>query len=82
MDRRLLACGLPFAPGAAHARKAPQTAGPMVFDLVRPLGARHGELEVNALAQRDMSGSNRTVEWAPEIAPWRPRAGMRLARKL
>ncbi|PPD22555.1 MAG: hypothetical protein CTY22_00210 [Methylomonas sp.] len=38
---------------------------PMAFDLVRPLGATQGELEVNALAIHGL-GSNQ-VEWAPEI---------------
>jgi hypothetical protein len=33
----------------------------MVFDLVRPLGAKRGELEVNALAQQNLSGPDRTT---------------------
>lgn len=39
---------------------------PMVFDLVRPLGAPKGELEVNALF-RASSGDGSTLEWAPEV---------------
>ncbi|PVE52671.1 hypothetical protein DC429_15105 [Arthrobacter sp. TPD3018] len=58
---------LALLPTAVAAKDAPAIAEPMVFDLVRPLGARRGELEVNALAQRDLSGAHRTVEWAPEI---------------
>ena len=54
-------------PADAEAQDAPVIAEPMVFDLVRPLGARRGELEINALAQRSLSGPHRTVEWAPEI---------------
>lgn len=38
----------------------------MVFDMVRPLTAQRGELEVNTLAQVNLSG-DKTVEWAPEI---------------
>lgn len=42
---------------------------PMVFDLIRPLGARKGELEVNTLGliplQRDRGSPG--IEWAPEI---------------
>jgi hypothetical protein len=51
----------------AQATVAPDIAEPMVFDLVRPLGARRGELEINALAQRNLSGPEKAVEWAPEI---------------
>ncbi|MDP2152726.1 MAG: hypothetical protein Q8J66_03595 [Methylotenera sp.] len=43
----------------------PHIPEPLLFDLVRPLGARKGELEVNTLAQRNVSGG--TLEWAPEI---------------
>lgn len=56
-----------LAPLPAAAQDAPDIAEPMVFDLVRPLGAKRGELEINALAQRNLSGPNRAVEWAPEI---------------
>ena len=41
---------------------------PLMFDLVRGLGAKQGELEVNALADFPLNDvSNRGVEWAPEI---------------
>lgn len=40
---------------------------PLVFDLVRPLTARGGELEVNSLFQWPISGSSRTLAWAPEV---------------
>lgn len=51
----------------AAAQDYPDVPEPMVFDMVRPLGARAGELEVNALAQTRLSGPDRVVEWAPEI---------------
>ncbi len=41
---------------------------PLMFDLVRGLGARKGELEVNSLADFPIDNFNqRGVEWAPEI---------------
>jgi len=41
---------------------------PLMFDLVRGLGARQGELEINSLADFPLNdGSSRGVEWAPEI---------------
>lgn len=41
---------------------------PLMFDLVRGLGAKQGELEINALADFPLNnGSSRGVEWAPEI---------------
>jgi hypothetical protein len=41
---------------------------PLMFDLVRGLGARQGELEINALAEIPLNNaSHRGVEWAPEI---------------
>lgn len=39
---------------------------PMVFDLVRPLGAPQGELEVNALFLAG-AGDGSTLDWAPEV---------------
>lgn len=39
---------------------------PMVFDLVRPLGAERGELEMNVLGQRT-AVRGAPVDWAPEI---------------
>lgn len=41
---------------------------PLMFDLVRGLGAKQGELEINALADFPINHiSSREVEWAPEI---------------
>ena len=41
---------------------------PLMFDLVRGLGAKQGELEINSLADFPLNNSsNRAVEWAPEI---------------
>ena len=41
---------------------------PLMFDLVRGLGADKGELEVNALADFPINNiSAREVEWAPEV---------------
>ena len=41
---------------------------PLNFDLVRGLGARQGELEINALADFPLNNTSyREVEWAPEI---------------
>ncbi|MDO9151090.1 MAG: hypothetical protein Q7U33_06910 [Methylotenera sp.] len=55
-----------FVEGSAGLGSAdPHIPEPLLFDLVRPLGARKGELEVNTLAQRNVNGG--TLEWAPEI---------------
>lgn len=41
---------------------------PLMFDLVRGLGAKKGELEINTLADFPITNtSDRDVEWAPEI---------------
>lgn len=41
---------------------------PLMFDLVRGLGAKQGELEINSLADFPLNdASPRGVEWAPEI---------------
>ncbi|MDO6472751.1 hypothetical protein [Maribacter sp. 1_MG-2023] len=41
---------------------------PLMFDLVRGLGAKKGELEINTLADFPLNNSSeRGVEWAPEI---------------
>jgi hypothetical protein len=42
----------------------------MVFDLVRPLGAKRGEIEINSLAVAQgvrPSSAAEAIEWAPEI---------------
>jgi hypothetical protein len=44
----------------------PHIPEPMHFDLIRPLGARQGELEVNSLFLKTLSGKT-ALEWAPEI---------------
>lgn len=43
----------------------PHIPEPLLFDLVRPLGARKGKLEVNTLAQINNNGG--PLAWAPEI---------------
>ncbi|MEH3106712.1 MAG: hypothetical protein PGN09_05310 [Sphingomonas fennica] len=57
---------LSLAPAAAQPA-VPQIAEPLVFDMVRGLGARQGELETNVLATTPLSGQERVLEWAPEI---------------
>lgn len=46
---------------------APRIPEPMVFDLVRPLGARRGEAEVNTLAVIPLNRDLGSPEWAPEV---------------
>lgn len=45
----------------------PHIPEPMVFDLVRGLGARRGEVEVNTLMVLDPRRGQRSVRWAPEV---------------
>lgn len=40
---------------------------PMMFDLVRPLGATKGEIEINSLFRQPLTGSHRNLQWAPEV---------------
>ncbi|MDX2267071.1 MAG: hypothetical protein NW208_03130 [Bryobacter sp.] len=40
---------------------------PMVFDLIRPLGAAKGEVEVNSLFRAFPQRSGRALKWAPEV---------------
>lgn len=62
-------------PGESDPRRAglfpganPHIPEPMNFDLVRGLGARQGELEVNALfALSRPRGGRTTLQWAPEV---------------
>lgn len=54
-------------PGEADASDYPDVPEPMIFDMMRPLGARRGELEANTLATAPLSGPNRPVSWAPEV---------------
>ncbi|MFC0708940.1 hypothetical protein [Azorhizophilus paspali] len=39
---------------------------PMVFDMMRPLGARQGELEADVLATGPLSESDQRTDWTPE----------------
>jgi len=50
----------------ADPRDLPPIPEPLLFDLVRNLGSRRGELEVNVLAATSFRPT-RTVQWAPEI---------------
>ncbi|WP_458438770.1 hypothetical protein [Methylorubrum extorquens] len=47
------------------AAENPRIPEPMVFDLLRPLGARAGEREVNVLAVRPLGRG--PTDWAPEL---------------
>lgn len=51
----------------AGASEYPDVPEPMIFDMMRPLGARRGELEANTLATAPLSGSDRPISWAPEV---------------
>lgn len=55
------------APASASMDSAPHIPEPMVFDMVRPLAARRGELEANALALFPLSAPGEKIDWAPEI---------------
>lgn len=57
----------PTSISGATSAAIPAIPEPMVFDMIRPLGARRGELEVNTLAQVNLSGRGRHIEWAPEV---------------
>ena len=50
-----------------EARDGPRIPEPMVFDLVRGLGARRGELEFNTLSLVPFRHGGPKYEWAPEI---------------
>lgn len=50
---------------AALSSDAPHIPEPMVFDLVRPLGVRQGDLEMNVLSGHSFRSGH--TEWAPEI---------------
>lgn len=45
----------------------PRIPEPMVFDLVRPLGAHRGEFEVNSLFRTSPGTRPRHLLWAPEV---------------
>lgn len=50
----------------------PHIPEPLAFDMVRGLGARAGEVEVNTLLLPRWSGGEMALDWAPEIE-WAPR---------
>lgn len=50
---------------AAHSDRLLRIPEPMVYDLVRPLGVRQGDMEVNALV--DINPHTDDVSWAPEV---------------
>jgi hypothetical protein len=47
-------------------QEGPRIAEPMVFDLVRPLGAKRGEREVNVLGLVPLSSKSRRVDSVPD----------------
>lgn len=49
------------------ASSRPRIAEPMVFDLIRPLGSKRGEVEVNSLFRVGAGPNRRDLLWAPEI---------------
>lgn len=51
----------------ASTQTSPRFPEPMVFDLVRPLHAQKGELEINSLFLRPLTGASQPLEWAPEV---------------
>uniref|UniRef100_M4C577 Uncharacterized protein n=1 Tax=Hyaloperonospora arabidopsidis (strain Emoy2) TaxID=559515 RepID=M4C577_HYAAE len=52
-------------PDAAHSNHSLRIPEPMVYDLVRPLGVRQGELEINTLG--DYNPFTGDINWAPEL---------------
>jgi hypothetical protein len=62
-----------LAPGTYRAqekpkpRQVPVIPEPMLFDLMRPLGAERGELEVNTLVRPSVGRNATGVAWAPEV---------------
>lgn len=58
-----------LTPAAAHANSAdasvPRIPEPLVFDLVRPLGAKKGQLEVNAIASVPLAKKDRAGKGDP-----------------
>lgn len=46
---------------------APLIPEPMVFDMIRPLAAPRGELEVNTLGLFPIDAPGEAIDWAPEI---------------
>lgn len=52
-------------PDAAHSNRLLKIPEPMVYDLVRPLGVRQGDMEINALG--DYNPYTGDINWAPEL---------------
>jgi hypothetical protein len=50
---------------AAHSDRLLKIPEPMVYDLVRPLGVKKGDMEINALV--DINQQTNDASWAPEI---------------
>lgn len=50
---------------AAHSDRLLRIPEPMVYDLVRPLGVKKGDMEVNALV--DINAQTHDASWAPEV---------------
>lgn len=67
MPVRAMIVALSLVPGIASAKTGPHVPEPMVFDLVRPLGAVRGEAEGNVLAQVPTGRGGGAVLWAPEV---------------
>ncbi len=59
----------------------PHIPEPLAFDMVRGLGARAGEVEVNTLLLPRWSGGELTMDWAPELE-WAPRDDLALEIEL
>jgi hypothetical protein len=62
---------LALCPALASAQRAtdrnPDVPEPLLFDLVRGLGAHKGELEVNALVRHDFKSGRDKFYWNPEV---------------
>ncbi len=63
------------------AQRGPRIPEPMVVDLVRGLGARRGELEINTLAVTRRTTQGWQLGWAPEVE-WALRDGLALELEL
>jgi hypothetical protein len=76
----VMACALMCSPSYTHAQHhpvdpdegtlssiRPRIPEPMVFDLIRPLGAQRGEFEINSLFRFSPTNTPRQLLWAPEI---------------
>lgn len=72
--------GAEDSPPAPPPDPPPDVPEPLLFDLVRGLGARAGELEVNVLATVPLRRGT-VVEWAPEIE-WAPFDGIAFEAEL